>query len=117
MGNPKMVLDHILVLPDEPEELQNSKIHIPDDAARAMREESMSGEVIEVGPGRQLEGTGECSRLGVKKGDRILFQIHSGITVYIQDGKGKEGKGCLHRVMREPDVLVIVDKPSKILKG
>jgi co-chaperonin GroES (HSP10) len=97
---PKCVLDHILVKPD-PIEGGPEKIQLLDETREKMERETMSGTVMVCGPGRPNEAGG-VSKLSVKVGDHILFDFNSGIVVYV-DGK-------IHRVMREPDVLVITNR-------
>lgn len=95
----KMVLDHILVRPDPVKETPN--IIIPDEQQKKMLEETMVGTVIQVGPG-QWNADGQRGVPGVKKGERILFDFNSGLVVFV--------KKHMHRVMREPDVLVILEQ-------
>ena len=95
----KMVLDHILVRPDAVKETPN--IIIPDEQKKKMLEETMVGTVVKVGPG-QWNPDGSRAKPGVKEGDRILFDFNSGLVVFV--------KKHMHRVMREPDVLVILEE-------
>jgi chaperonin GroES len=88
--------DRILVRRIEEEQKSKGGIIIPDTA----KEKPQEGRVIAVGTGRVLED-GTVRPLDVKKGDRILFGKYSGSEVKID---GEE-----HTIMREEDVLAIVE--------
>ena len=88
--------DRILVRRIEEEQKSKGGIIIPDTA----KEKPQEGRVIAVGTGRVLED-GSVRPLDVKKGDRILFGKYSGSEIKID---GEE-----HTIMREEDVLAIVE--------
>jgi len=88
--------DRILVRRIEEEQKSKGGIIIPDTA----KEKPQEGRVVAVGTGRILED-GTVRPLDVKKGDRILFGKYSGSEVKID---GEE-----HTIMREEDVLAIVE--------
>jgi len=89
--------DRIIVKRIDEEEKTKGGIIIPDTA----REKPMEGEVIAVGSGKVLEnGTKQAPE--VKKGDRILFGKYSGTEVKID--------GVEHLIMREDDILGIIEK-------
>ena len=88
--------DRILVRRIEEEQKSKGGIIIPDTA----KEKPQEGRVIAVGTGRILED-GTVRPLDVKKGDRILFGKYSGSEIKID---GEE-----HTIMREEDVLAIVE--------
>ena len=83
--------DRVLVLRIEGEEKTSGGIVIPDTA----KEKQMEGKVIAVGPGKVDEKT-------VKKNDRILFGKYAGNEIKID--------GVEHLIMREDDILAIVEK-------
>jgi chaperonin GroES len=88
--------DRILVKREEPSETVRGGIIIPDTA----KEKPQEGKVVAVGPGK-LDDNGKRVPLEVKKGDRILMGKYSGTEVRID---GEE-----HLIMREDDVLAVID--------
>jgi len=72
-------------------------IIIPDSA----KEKPAEGEVIAVGKGK-INEKGDRIKLDVKVGDRVLFSKYGGTDVKI-DGED-------HLIMREDDVLAVVEK-------
>ena len=88
--------DRILVKRVEEEEKTKGGIIIPDTA----KEKPAEGKVVAVGNGK-LGDDGKRIPLEVKKGDRILFGKYSGTEVKIE--------GVEHLIMREDDVLAIID--------
>ncbi len=89
--------DRILVKRVEEETKTKGGIIIPDTA----KEKPAEGKVIAVGNGK-LGDDGKRIPLEVKKGDRILFGKYSGTEVKID---GEE-----HLIMREDDVLAVIEK-------
>ena len=87
---------------DEQETIRGGII-IPDSA----KEKPQEAEVIAVGHGKRLEN-GELVPLDVKVGDRILFGKYSGNEIRLN---GEE-----YIIMREEDVLGILDAASKTIK-
>ena len=87
--------DRVLVKRIEEETRTKGGIIIPDTA----KEKPQEGQVIAVGPGKQMEN-GTLFRPTVKKGDRILFGKYSGTEVKIDSQE--------HLIMREDDILGIV---------
>jgi chaperonin GroES len=89
--------DRIIVKRIEEEEKTKGGIIIPDSA----KEKPMEGEVIAVGSGKVLDnGTKQAPE--VKAGDRVLFGKYSGTEVKID--------GVEHLIMREDDILGVVEK-------
>jgi len=89
--------DRVLVKRLETDEEQKiGGIIIPDTA----KEKPQEAEVFAVGPGKYEEG--KRIALDVKKGDKILIGKYSGTEVKIE---GEE-----YLIMREDDILAIVDK-------
>jgi chaperonin GroES len=89
--------DRLIVKRLEEEEKTKGGIIIPDSA----KEKPAEGKVIAVGAGR-LKKDGTKLPMEVKKGDRILFAKYGGTEVKID---GEE-----HLIMREEDVLGIIEK-------
>ena len=89
--------DRILVKRIEEEEKTSGGIIIPDTA----KEKPMEGRVVAVGKGKVSE-EGKVTPLDVKKGDRILFGKYAGTEVKIE--------GVEHLIMREEDVLGVIEK-------
>ena len=61
----------------------------------------MEGKVIAAGTGKILEN-GKKQPLEVKQGDRILFSKYAGTEVKVD--------GVEHLIMREDDVLGVIEK-------
>ena len=95
--NLKPLHDRIIVKPSEPEEVTKGGIIIPDTA----KEKPQEGKVIAVGPGK-VNDEGKKIALDVKAGDKILFGKYSGTEIKID--------GVEHLIMREDDILAIIDK-------
>ena len=91
--------DRILVERIE-EEIKKGGIIIPDSA----KEKPQQGKVIAAGPGK-VDEKGNRVPMEVKKGDTILFGKYSGNEIRI----GEEE----HLIMREDDVLAVIEKESK----
>jgi chaperonin GroES len=88
--------DRIVVARLQAEEKTKGGIIIPDTA----KEKPVEGKVIAVGKGK-VGDDGKVRALDVKVGDRILFSKYSGSDIKIS---GEE-----HLIMREEDVLAVVD--------
>ena len=88
--------DRILVERIE-EEVKKGGIIIPDSA----KEKPQQGKVIAAGPGR-VDEKGNRIPMEVKKGDTILFGKYSGNEIRF----GEEE----HLIMREDDVLAVIEK-------
>ena len=91
--------DRVLVKRVEEEAKTKGGIIIPDTA----KEKPQEGEVLSVGPGGR-DDTGKRVDMDVKAGDRILFGKWSGTEVKI------DGDDLI--IMKESDILGIVDAPS-----
>jgi len=89
--------DRVLVLRIEEEEKTSGGIIIPDTA----KEKPLEGKVIAVGPGKTDEN-GKVISLDVKKNDRVLFGKYAGTEIKID--------GVEHLIMREDDILGIIEK-------
>lgn len=88
--------DHILVKPEDPEEVKKGGIIIPDTA----KERPQEGRVVAVGNGRRLDN-GTIVPLEVKVKDKVLFGKYSGTEIKI------EGEDYI--IMKEDDVLGIIE--------
>ena len=89
--------DRILVKRLEEEEMTKGGIIIPDSA----KEKPAEGEVIAVGKGK-MNDNGDRIKLDIKVGDRVLFSKYGGTDVKLD--------GVDHLIMREDDILAIVEK-------
>ena len=89
--------DRIIVKRVEEEEKTKGGIIIPETA----KEKPMEGKVIAAGTGKILEN-GKKQPLEVKQGDRILFSKYAGTEVKVD--------GVEHLIMREDDVLGVIEK-------
>jgi chaperonin GroES len=96
--------DRVVVRRVTAEEKSAGGIIIPDTA----QEKPQEGEVISVGPGA-LDDNGKRIAPEVKPGDRVLFGKWSGTEVKI------DGKELL--IMKEADIMGILDKPSHVRKA
>jgi len=95
--------DRIVVKRIDEQETTRNGIVIPDSA----KEKPQEGEVIAIGKGKRLDD-GKMVALDVKAGDRILFGKYSGNEIQLD--------GIEYIVMREDDVLGVLDAASKALK-
>jgi chaperonin GroES len=93
----KPLNDRVLVLRIEGEEKTAGGLIIPDTA----KEKPLEGKVIAVGPGR-ADKDGKIVPLAVKKDDRVLFGKYAGTEIKIE--------GVEHLIMREDDILGIIEK-------
>ena len=95
--NVRPLHDRVLIRRLEEKEVVKGGIIIPDTA----KEKPQEGIVVAVGPGRVTDN-GTRVTPGVKAGDRILFGKYSGTDIKIE---GEE-----HLILREDDVLAVIDK-------
>jgi chaperonin GroES len=89
--------DRVVIKRIAEEEKTKGGIIIPDTA----KEKPVEGEVVAVGNGAVGEN-GKVRPLEVKKGDRVLFGKYSGSEIKL------DGQELI--VMREDDILAIIDK-------
>ena len=92
----KPLNDRVLVKRLESEEKTAGGLFIPDTA----KEKPSRGEVVAVGPGKCDDG-GTRVPMSVKAGDIVLFNKYAGTEIKLD---GEE-----HLVMREDDILAIID--------
>jgi chaperonin GroES len=93
----KPLNDRILVLRIQEEEKTKGGIIIPDTA----KEKPQEGKVVAVGPGK-VDEKGNRISMDVKVNDKILFGKYSGTEIKIE--------GVEHLIMREDDILGIIEK-------
>lgn len=96
--------DRIIVRRIEEKESTRNGIVIPDSA----KEKPQEGEVLAVGNGKRLED-GSLAGLDVKAGDRVIFAKYSGSDATLD--------GTEYMILREDDVLGIVDAPPPSTAG
>ena len=89
--------DRILVRREQEPERTASGLYIPDSA----KEKPVQAKVIAVGNGKIGED-GKVRPLDIKAGDTVLFGKYSGSEVKLD---GEE-----HLILREEDILAILDK-------
>lgn len=92
----KPLNDRVLVKRLESEEKTAGGLFIPDTA----KEKPSKGEVVAVGPGKVADD-GKRIEMAVKKGDSVLFSKYAGTEIKLD--------GVEHLVMREDDILAIID--------
>ena len=88
--------DRVVVKPKGREETTKSGLVLPDTAS----ERPQQGEVISVGPGRQLDN-GQRVTLDVQQGDTVLFAKYSGTEFKLED------EDLL--ILSERDVLAVIE--------
>ena len=93
----KPLHDRVLVLRIEEEQKTSGGILIPDTA----KEKPQQGKVVAVGPGK-FDENGKRVPIEVKKNDRVLFGKYAGNEIKID--------GVEHLIMREDDIIAIVEK-------
>ncbi|HEY5997462.1 MAG TPA: co-chaperone GroES [Candidatus Deferrimicrobiaceae bacterium] len=93
----KPLQDRVLIKRVEEEAKTKGGIIIPDTA----KEKPQEGLVVAVGPGK-IADNGSRVTPEVKAGDRILFGKYSGTEIKIE---GEE-----HLILREDDILAVIDK-------
>jgi len=89
--------DRVVVKPKGREETTKSGIVLPDTAT----EKPQQGEVLAVGPGRQLDN-GKRAELDVKIGDLVLFAKYSGTEFKLDDDD--------LLILSERDVLAVISE-------
>ena len=89
--------DRVLVKRFEPAEIKKGGIIIPDSA----KEKPLEADVIAVGNGK-LDDNGKRTALEVKAGDKVLISKYGGTEIEIN--------GVEHVIIREEDILAIIDK-------
>ena len=93
----KPLHDRVIVKRIEEDGMTAGGLVIPDSA----KETPAEGEIVAAGPGA-TDDKGKLTPMGVKVGDRVIFQKYSGTEVKIS---GEE-----HLIMREDDIFGVVEK-------
>ena len=88
--------DKVLVERLEAENKTAGGIVLPDTA----KEKPQQGKVVSVGPGKTLED-GSVKKMGLKKGDKVLFTSYAGTDVKIDE---KE-----YLIMSESDIMAVIE--------
>jgi len=96
MAKIKPLDDRVVIEVVEGDEKTAGGIFLPETA----KEKPQRGKVIAVGPGK-VSDEGERVKLGVKKGDYVLYGKFSGTEVEV------DGKELL--IMRESDLLAVIE--------
>ena len=91
----KPLSDRVLIKMKENEETTKSGIIL----AGNSKEKPQIAEVIEVGPGRKIDG--ELEPLDVKKGDKVIVSKYAGTEIKFE---GKE-----YIIVSQSDILAIVE--------
>lgn len=94
--NLKPLSDRVLVKRLSSEEKTAGGLYIPDTA----KEKPTKGQVVAVGPGKVADD-GKRIAPTVKAGDMVLFNKYAGTQVELD--------GVEHLVMREDDILAIIE--------
>ncbi len=92
----KPLNDRVLVKRLEVEEKTAGGLYIPDTA----KEKPSRGLVVATGPGK-VDNNGKRVELEIKEGDNVLFSKYAGTEIKIE--------GVEHLIMREDDILAIID--------
>ena len=92
----KPLNDRVLVKRLESEEKTAGGLFIPD----AAKEKPSKGEIVACGPGKMTEA-GVRAAMEVKVGDVVLFSKDAGTEIKVN--------GADHIIMREDDILAILD--------
>ncbi len=93
----KPLQDRVIVKRIEEEEKSKGGIIIPDTA----KEKPQEGRVVAVGKGK-VDENGKTIPMDVKVNDRVLFGKYAGTEINIDDDE--------HLIMREEDILGVIDK-------
>ena len=91
----KPLEDRILIKMKEGEETTKSGIIL----ANSSKEKPQIAEVIEVGPGKNIDG--KIHQVAVKKGDNVIVSKYAGTEVKYE--------GVDYIIVKQEDVLAIVD--------
>lgn len=94
-GKFKPLGDRVLVKRLESQDKTDGGLYIPD----AAKEKAQMGAVLAVGPGR-TDNSGKMLGMQVKVGDTVYFSKYAGTEAFDKD----------HAVIREDEILGIVEK-------
>ncbi len=93
----KPLEDRVLVKPIERDNKTASGIFLPESS----KERPVRGEVVAVGPGKRLDN-GKRAEMSVRKGDTVVYGKYSGTEIEI--------KGAEHLILKESDLLGVIDR-------
>ena len=93
----KPLEDRVVIEQMEAEDKTTGGIVLPDTA----KEKPQRGKIVATGPGKMLD-SGDRSKMGVKKGDVVLYAKYAGTEVELS------GKDLV--ILRESDILAIIEK-------
>lgn len=93
----KPLADRVLIKMEEGEETTKSGIIL----SSGSKEKPQIAKVIEVGPGKIIEGKDEKTKMNVKKGDRVIVSKYSGTEIKY------EGEDYI--IVNIDDILALVD--------
>ena len=91
----KPLSDRVLIKMKEKEETTKSGIILAGEA----KEKPQIAEVIEVGPGKEIDG--KLQTLNVKKGDKVIVSKYAGTEVKYENEE--------YIIVKQEDILAIVD--------
>ena len=94
--NVKPLDDRVLVKPIEADTMTSGGLYLPETA----KERPVQGKIVAVGPGKKLD-SGDRAKMNVKKGDVVVYSRYGGTEVEI--------KGAEHLIMRESDILGVIE--------
>jgi len=89
--------DRVIVKQSQAEEKTAGGIVLPE----AAKEKPLSGKVIAVGQGKQLD-SGKVAAMTVKKNDEVIYGKYAGSEVEVD--------GTKYVILRESDILGIIEK-------
>jgi len=89
--------DRVIVKQSQAEEKTAGGIVLPE----AAKEKPLSGKVIAVGQGKQLD-SGKLAAMTVKKNDEVIYGKYAGSEVEVD--------GTKYVILRESDILGIIEK-------
>ena len=92
----KPLEDRVLIKPMEAETKTASGLYLPETA----KEKPVRGEVVATGPGKLLDN-GKRAEMSVKVGSTVVYGKYAGTEVEI--------KGTKHLIMRESELLGVID--------
>jgi len=92
----KPLEDRVLIKPVEAATMTDAGIYLPE----ASKEKPVQGKIVATGPGKLLDN-GQRAKMSVKKGDTIVYGKYAGTEVEI--------KGAEHLILRESDILGVIE--------
>lgn len=93
----KPLEDRVLVKPMEKESRTESGLYLPESS----KERPVQGKVVAVGPGKRLDN-GKRGDMPIRVGDTVVYGKYAGSEV--------EVKGVEHLILRESEILGVLEK-------